>query len=37
MHEGKYTIDFDTLQKQLSEGVKMMILCSPHNPGEEFE
>ncbi len=31
-HEGKYTIDFDTLQKQLSEGVKMMILCSPHNP-----
>lgn len=29
---GKYIIDFDALQKQLSEGIKMMILCSPHNP-----
>ncbi|HOJ09660.1 MAG TPA: PatB family C-S lyase [Clostridiales bacterium] len=30
--QGKYIIDFDNLQKQLSEGVKMMILCNPHNP-----
>ncbi len=27
-----YTIDFDVLEKQLSENVKMFILCSPHNP-----
>lgn len=32
VHEGKYYIDFDLLEKQLSQGVKMMILCSPHNP-----
>ena len=29
---GKYTIDFDDFEKKLSEGVKMYILCSPHNP-----
>ncbi len=30
--DGRYTIDFDILEKQLSSGVKMIILCSPHNP-----
>jgi len=32
-HENKihYEIDFDDLEKKLN-GVKMMILCSPHNP-----
>jgi cystathionine beta-lyase len=29
---GKYTIDFDDFEKKLSDGVKMYILCSPHNP-----
>ena len=32
VREGRYVIDFDILEKQLSEGVKMMLLCSPHNP-----
>ena len=31
-HEGRYYIDFDNLEKQLSDGAKMMLLCSPHNP-----
>jgi len=29
---GSYKMDFDDLEKQFSNGVKMMILCSPHNP-----
>jgi cystathionine beta-lyase len=31
-NDGRYSIDFDTLEKQLTSGVKMMLLCSPHNP-----
>ena len=27
-----YTIDFENLEQQISEDVKMFILCSPHNP-----
>ncbi|BBB89580.1 MAG TPA: MalY/PatB family protein [Methylomusa anaerophila] len=27
-----YAIDFDDFEKKLSEGVKLFILCSPHNP-----
>jgi len=30
--DGRYTIDFDDFEKKLSDGVKMYILCSPHNP-----
>ena len=31
--DGRYTMDFDLLEKQLRESnVRMMILCSPHNP-----
>lgn len=31
--EEKYTIDFDDLERKLARSdVKMMILCSPHNP-----
>ncbi len=31
--EEKYTIDFEDLEKKLAlPGVKMMILCNPHNP-----
>lgn len=29
---GEYKMDFVDLEKQFSHGVKMMILCSPHNP-----
>jgi len=29
---GRYDIDFDDFEKKLSDGVKMYILCSPHNP-----
>lgn len=28
----RYTIDFKDLESDLRSGVKMMILCSPHNP-----
>jgi cysteine-S-conjugate beta-lyase len=30
--EGRYRMDFADLEKKLKEGVKAMILCSPHNP-----
>jgi cysteine-S-conjugate beta-lyase len=29
---GRYTIDFDDLEKKLSDRVKMMFFCNPHNP-----
>ena len=29
---GRYTIDFDHLETLVDPSVKMMILCSPHNP-----
>jgi cystathionine beta-lyase len=30
--ESGWHMDFDDLEKKLSQGVKVMILCSPHNP-----
>jgi cystathionine beta-lyase len=30
--DGYYTIDFDDFEKKLADGVKMYIMCSPHNP-----
>ncbi|KXF80241.1 MalY/PatB family protein [Enterovibrio coralii] len=30
---GYYTIDFDDLEAQFKDGVKVMIFCNPHNPG----
>lgn len=30
--EGRYAINFAQLEAQLSAGVKMMLICSPHNP-----
>lgn len=30
--ENGWEMDFDLLEKQMADGVKMMILCSPHNP-----
>jgi cystathionine beta-lyase len=29
---GYYTIDFDDFERKLADGVKMFIMCSPHNP-----
>ena len=33
IRDGTYTFDFDAYDKQMSGGVKIAILCSPHNPG----
>ncbi|MBE9468198.1 MAG: putative C-S lyase [Bacteroidetes bacterium] len=30
---GKYEIDFDDLEKKINNDAKMLVLCSPHNPG----
>lgn len=30
--EGRYRMDFDDLERQLAQGVPLMLLCSPHNP-----
>ncbi|WP_274655329.1 MalY/PatB family protein [Paenibacillus humicola] len=31
--DGRYTIDFELLERQAAEGAKLLLLCSPHNPG----
>ena len=31
-NNGYYEIDFEDLEKKLSDNVKVMIFCSPHNP-----
>ena len=31
--DGRYTMDFDAYEKCLTGNEKMIILCSPHNPG----
>jgi len=31
--DGKFAMDFDLLEKQAREGAKLLLLCSPHNPG----
>jgi cysteine-S-conjugate beta-lyase len=33
LKDGRYTIDFELLEQQAKEGAKMLLLCSPHNPG----
>jgi cystathionine beta-lyase len=30
--DGYYTVDFDDFENKLAGGVKMFIMCSPHNP-----
>lgn len=32
LENGRYTMDFADLEEKFQSGVKMMILCSPHNP-----
>jgi len=31
--DGHYTIDFNDFEEKLKDGVKLFILCNPHNPG----
>jgi len=31
--DGRYTFDFENLQKIIDSQTKLLILCSPHNPG----
>jgi len=33
LRDGRYEIDFELLEKQAAGGAKMLLLCSPHNPG----
>lgn len=30
---GKHKMDFESFENQLKQGVKLFILCNPHNPG----
>lgn len=32
LEDGRYTMDFDDLEAKIDPKVKMLILCSPHNP-----
>lgn len=32
INNGKYEIDFNEFERQISTGVKIFILCNPHNP-----
>lgn len=32
LKNGKYVIDFELMKKQLEEGVKLVLICNPHNP-----
>ncbi|MCP8969812.1 MalY/PatB family protein [Ectobacillus ponti] len=32
VRDGRYEMDFAALERQLQDGVKLFILCSPHNP-----
>ncbi|MFC5468704.1 MalY/PatB family protein [Cohnella suwonensis] len=33
LENGQYRIDFELLEQQAKAGAKMLLLCSPHNPG----
>lgn len=33
LEDGRYSIDFELLEQQARQGAKMLLLCSPHNPG----
>lgn len=33
LRDGRYEIDFVQLERQAAEGAKLLLLCSPHNPG----
>ncbi|WP_274366086.1 MalY/PatB family protein [Paenibacillus thermotolerans] len=31
--DGKYRMDYDSLERLMKDGAKLMLLCNPHNPG----
>ncbi len=33
LEAGRYSFDFELLEQQAKDGAKMLLLCSPHNPG----
>lgn len=33
LKDGRYEIDFEDFENKLKEGVKLFLLCNPHNPG----
>ncbi|TVX98341.1 MalY/PatB family protein [Cohnella terricola] len=33
LQDGRYTMDYELLERQARDGAKMLLLCSPHNPG----
>ena len=33
IENGRYVLDFDAMDARMTGGEKMLILCSPHNPG----
>ncbi len=33
IQDGRYTFDFENLKKGIDDHTKLLILCSPHNPG----
>lgn len=33
MKNDRYEINFEQLEEQMKDGAKMLLLCSPHNPG----
>ncbi|MFC5402786.1 MalY/PatB family protein [Cohnella soli] len=33
LENGQYRMDFERLERQAQDGAKMLLLCSPHNPG----
>ncbi|WP_420808720.1 MalY/PatB family protein [Bacillus salacetis] len=33
MKDGQYVVDFEKFEESLQQGVKLFLLCSPHNPG----
>lgn len=32
LQNGRYTMDFDDLERKIDERAKLLVLCSPHNP-----
>lgn len=32
LEEGKYVMDFDDIERKFAGGIKLMIICNPHNP-----
>jgi cystathionine beta-lyase len=32
LHQGRYTIDFDHLERCAAAGARLLLLCTPHNP-----